>query len=71
MIVTRLFVNKIDWLSKMKTIGDNDPGMIILYFNYDRLIICKRIDLFIIYDYSYIQYTEQYLSLPADDDIIL
>lgn len=70
MIVTRLFVNKIDWLCKVKTIGDHNPGMLILDFDHDRIITYKRINLFIIYNYSYIQDTEQYLFLPAYDDII-
>ena len=70
MIITRLFVNKIDRLCKMKTISDYDPGMIVLDLNNDGFVTCERVYLPVIYNYSYIQDTEQYLFLPANDNII-
>ncbi len=70
MIITRLFVNKIDRFCKMKPICDHDPGMIILDFDHDRIMIWQRVYFFVVYNYSYIQNTEEYLFLPANDDII-
>lgn len=70
MIVTRLFVNKVDRFCKVKTIGDYDPGMIVLDLYHNRFVICERVYLPVIYNYPYVQDTEQYLFLPANYDII-
>lgn len=71
MVITRLFIYEIDGFCKMKAISDNDPGMIILDLNNNGFVTCKRINLPVVHNNSYIQDTEQYLFLSADDDIIL
>jgi hypothetical protein len=45
--------------------------MVIMNFNNDRFFVGQRVDLLVIYNYSYIQNAKQQLFLSADDNIIL
>ena len=70
MVIAWLFIGKIYWFCKMKPIRHHNAGMVIFYFNYNRLTIRQGINFFIIYNHSHIQYAKQYLLFSADYDIV-
>jgi hypothetical protein len=59
----QILVDKFEWPGKMKSIGDNDPWIVLLQGDHYRLCIIQGIYLLSIYDGTQLKKAEQNLVL--------
>jgi hypothetical protein len=70
-IITGLLEIQVYGFGKMKPVGDDNFGILILYLNHNRFTIQQRINLFIIHYHPYRQEAEKDLVATGNDDIMM